>query len=119
MVQRLAIGRGKNSHAMAPAAHCKSRAKAEQRFVAQCERARARRAHSETNKYVADDRSRALPPTLIDKKLGVLMRRVAIQPGYSRSRVRTGPQPPRQSSHSRRHDDGTHVLLPEELSAAH
>ena len=41
---------------------------------------RARRAHSETNKYIADDRSRALPPILIDKKLGVLMRRAGGHP---------------------------------------
>ena len=56
-------------HAMAPVAHCKSRAKAEKRFVAQCERARALRAHPEANKYVADNRYRvtirtALPATL-------------------------------------------------------
>jgi hypothetical protein len=115
--------------AIALAAHCKSRAETEKRFAAQCERARARRTHSEAKKYVAD-RTGVSVRTLLRLYPGwtvasaprehanflvelSILTDPAVQCGWSRENGRLRP-----SSRSRRYDDGTYILLPEELRAS-
>ena len=115
--------------AIALAAHCKSRAETEKRFAIQCERARARRTHSEAKKYVAD-RTGVSVRTLLRLYPGwtvasaprehanflvelSMLTDPAVQCGWSRENGRLRP-----SSRSRRYDDGTYILLPEELRAS-